>query len=104
MASVEAMQQFQTNSGHWSLCSLLLGSQKEKKSPLRMSDKVVQVVKSQPLNIHLLNILGDEIASTYNELYAFQNDVKQEKQKINGNVMVIEKKQSHGTSFLLEVI
>ena len=57
-----------------------------------MSGKVVQIVKPQPLNIHLLNILGDEIASTYNELYAFQNDVKQEEYKINSEVMVIEKK------------
>lgn len=80
----------ETNNGHHVGCCVLYSWDLSKKVSLKnVFDKIVQVVKSQPLNIHLLNVLGDEIASTY-KLYAFQNDVKQERYKSNGDVMVIE--------------
>lgn len=81
MPSVEAMQQLETNNGHQvGRCVLYRWDLSKKVSLKNVFDKVVQVVKSQPLNIHLLNVLGDEIASTY-KLDAFQNDVKQEIKK-----------------------
>ena len=56
----------ETNNGHHvGHCVLYSWDLSKKVSLKNVFDKIVQVVKSQPLNIHLLNVLGDEIASTY---------------------------------------